>query len=78
VSFFKKCTLLNFPRGTLFNRAGLEASSALGSIGISFFIQCPKQVALQDPDNRDLKQLVYAIICSAWQTPIIGITLMHL
>jgi hypothetical protein len=35
----------------------------------SFFSHAPKQGATQDPDNRDLKQLVNVNICSAYLNP---------
>jgi hypothetical protein len=48
---------------------------------MSFFTHALKHGTSQDPDNRDVEQLVLIRLCgmrSAWHIPIIGITPMHL
>ena len=46
-----------------------------------FLSQALKHGASQDPDNRDVEQLVLIRLCgqcSVWHIPIIGVTPMHL
>ena len=59
----------------------LKVMYFIRSTCMSFFIYALKHGASQDPDNRDVEQLVLIRLCgmcSAWHIPIIGITPVHL